>query len=231
MHYMPLLARCRRWIILLFDPRLVFTKHTLFLRTACGPRDFFNHEYLWGCRIFQRIIRSQLLVACFNITSYIHVKSYSGWHERQCIFFSRNIGAVTPNVDYYYYYLNKCFPDQNIQKKTCLVLKTEALMSGCIGYVTSTAACRSLSISSAMLYSFREVRSRPTTNWGVQGIGPYGLRSRMAAKSWALVWTRTNKAISSTEGWTMSSCALSTSDFVTDHMLVTEPGKVIHLYH
>ena len=47
---------------------------------------------------------------------------------KQWLFFSRNIGKVTPK-SYYFHYLIKYFLDQSIQQIFCLILKTEALVS------------------------------------------------------------------------------------------------------
>ena len=46
------------------------------------------------------------------------------------VFFSRNIGKVTPKI-MYFHYLEKYFLDQSIQKLFNLILKTEALVRSC----------------------------------------------------------------------------------------------------
>ena len=48
--------------------------------------------------------------------------------RRQCFFFSRNIGLVTPGI-MYLYYQKKYFLDQRIQRIHFLVLRQEALFN------------------------------------------------------------------------------------------------------
>ena len=50
------------------------------------------------------------------------------WWSKQCFFFSRNVGQVTPKI-IYFHYLIKYFPDQSIQKTFYLILRKEALIA------------------------------------------------------------------------------------------------------
>ena len=53
------------------------------------------------------------------------------WACYQRFFFSQNIGLLTPKI-IYFYYLNKYFLDQSIQKIFHLNLKTEALLASSV---------------------------------------------------------------------------------------------------
>ena len=61
----------------------------------------------------------------------------------QCFLFSRNMGHLTPE-NMYFHYVNKYLLNQRIQKRFCLILKTEALglSTEAVGIPTWPFACK-----------------------------------------------------------------------------------------